>query len=79
MQVTMIRQDVILPLGEHATKYRPNMPLLGMAIAPVLKSDPGHERWANERKIYRLWLHYMDHTILSYEISRQNNDALSVF
>jgi hypothetical protein len=75
----MMRQEMILPLKDHAVKYRPDMPLLGMAVAPVQRANSRHERWQIERVAYRLWLHYMDHTILSYEISRENNDELRVF
>lgn len=77
--VTMMRRDAILPLPEHATKYRPDMPLLGMAIAPIKRTNPENERWQAERKVFRLFLHYMDHSILSYEISRENNDELRFF
>jgi hypothetical protein len=50
-----------------------------MTVSPIPKAHPDDERWENTRKVYRLFMHYYDHTILSYEISRADNDELMVF
>ncbi|KAI9732067.1 MAG: hypothetical protein M1818_007662 [Claussenomyces sp. TS43310] len=60
------RIDAILPTPEEDESIRPSCGLLGIAIAPVWlgKGKQQRSRW-------KLMLHYHDHTILSYEISRE--------
>ncbi|KAK0118933.1 hypothetical protein ONS95_007802 [Cadophora gregata] len=65
--VLMIRLDRILPPTEHEVDFRPNVPLLGMAVGPLQGKD---KDGGMQRKIWRLILHYMDHTVLSYELKR---------
>jgi hypothetical protein len=70
-----MRVDLILPFKDEETveKIRPSHCLLGMAVGPMQNerakmvargAGEGPRRW-------RLMLHYFNHTILSYEISRE--------
>jgi hypothetical protein len=62
--VTTFRLDHLLPFERHMPEIR--SPVLGLATSPV----PGAEgRW-------RLILHYMDHSILSYELWRGDTGDL---
>lgn len=73
--VVMFRLDLILPLKMHEDQYRPNVPLAGMAIAPLQASEmAGKEAWAGKR--WRLLLHYVDQTILTYELFRNEGKEL---
>ena len=72
--VVMFRVDLILPLKKHDDeRNRPDYPLLGMSVAPLRRSQnmAGPRRW-------RLLMHYCDHTILSYEIFRDDDAAVVV-
>jgi hypothetical protein len=73
--IVAMRVDLILPFKyeESTEKIRPSHGLLGMAVGPmqnermkmtVRGAGEGPRRW-------RLMLHYYNHTILSYEISRE--------
>lgn len=60
--------SAILPLQSQVDgNLRPEEPLLGMAIGPI----QGQCNSGGELKRYRLFMTYHDHTILSYEISRE--------
>ncbi|PVH88445.1 hypothetical protein DL98DRAFT_509155 [Cadophora sp. DSE1049] len=74
--VLMFRLDRILPPTEHEEEFRPSVPLLGMAVGPL----QGKDKEGNmQRNIWRLILHYMDHTVLSYELKRKGDkDGLVV-
>ncbi|KAK2628088.1 hypothetical protein QTJ16_002734 [Diplocarpon rosae] len=74
--ILMFRLDRILPLCTHEGDYRPMSQLLGMAVAPL--QGRGSPYGAAQRKIWRLVLHYMDHSVLSYELKRQEGDRLVV-
>ncbi|CAL3962288.1 unnamed protein product [Diplocarpon coronariae] len=74
--ILMFRLDLILPLCSHEGDYRPMRPLLGMAVAPLQGRGPCG---AVQRKIWRLVLHYTDHSVLSYELKRDEGDGLVVF
>jgi hypothetical protein len=75
--VVMFRLDLILPLKMHEDQFRPNVPLAGMAVAPLQASEmAGKEGWAGKR--WRLLLHYVDQTILSYELFRNEGKELVV-
>jgi hypothetical protein len=65
--VTTFRLDHLLPFKDHIQQTRP--PLVGLASSPV----PGAKgRW-------RLILHYLDHSILSYELWRgERGDLLLI-
>ncbi|KAF8866496.1 hypothetical protein BDZ45DRAFT_720071 [Acephala macrosclerotiorum] len=86
--VTM-RVELLLPLKKDEDADRPwDQPLLGMAVAPVWRGEKvveGEEwkAWRGERnvraKAWRLFLHYMDHTILTYELFRGEKEDLVVF
>jgi hypothetical protein len=66
-----MRVELILPFANEETKLkiRPSCGLLGMAVGPMqpeeqrLRGGMGPNSW-------RLMLHYYNHAILSYEISR---------
>ncbi|KAL2023449.1 hypothetical protein VTK56DRAFT_2445 [Thermocarpiscus australiensis] len=75
------RVDRVLPRqSEDEQKLRPGCPLIGIAISPV--PDP-RTRGLDLRPpkgrtppvMYRLILHYKDHTILMYDIARGLSDA----
>ncbi len=76
--VVMFRLDLILPLKQHEDLNRPARPLLGMAVAPLQASETGRrEGWASERR-WRLLMHYVDQTVLSYELFRNEGEELIV-
>jgi hypothetical protein len=65
--VVNFRLDMILPRKkEEEEGLRPNLPLYGLAVAP-LQASSGR---ASRGRRWRLILHYYDHTVLSYELSR---------
>jgi hypothetical protein len=76
--VVMFRLDLILPLKMHEDKHRPHVPLAGMAVAPLQASERvrKEEGWVDKR--WRLILHYVDQTILSYELFRNEGEELIV-
>jgi hypothetical protein len=75
--VVMFRLDLILPLKIHEDKNRPYVPLAGMAVAPLQASEAVKKgRWVGKR--WRLLLHYVDQTILSYELYRSEGEELIV-
>jgi len=78
--VVMFRLDLILPFKEDEDKARPPCPLLGMAVSPLqtdefgYEKDSGRDEGVNWPRRWRLMLHYYDHTILSYELGRDERD-----
>lgn len=88
-QVSM-RVEAVLPTDlEELEKLRPSFGLLGMAVGPVIsgtaKRSSEFAAGAPSRadaapKRFRLMLHYYDHTILSYELSRGlEGEDLTIF
>ncbi|KAJ5032591.1 uncharacterized protein L3040_009190 [Drepanopeziza brunnea f. sp. 'multigermtubi'] len=73
--VLTFRLDRILPLSIHEREFRPFKQLLGIAVAPLQGRGANGEA---QRKIWRLILHYMDHSVLSYELQRDDGDGLEV-
>ncbi|KAE8452243.1 hypothetical protein EG329_001710 [Mollisiaceae sp. DMI_Dod_QoI] len=82
-EVITMRVELILPLKKDEDSHRPVAPLMGMAVAPVWDGGRGRvvegEEWREGRKsvrarAWRLFLHYMDHTILSYELFRAEGE-----
>jgi hypothetical protein len=88
------RVDCVLPRKEEDDKkIRPVCPLIGVAISPVpsrpgrgLELRPGAEAAggggpaAPPPVVYRLMLHYKDHTILMYDVARGGEkEALLIF
>lgn len=71
------RFDQVLPFISQRAGIQPACPLLGMAVSPLQKgSDAGKiVGWARR---WRLILHYYDHTILSYELGRDEEDDLMI-
>lgn len=68
--VTMFRVDHFLPTYTHEIQgLRPSVPLMGIAVSPL----QGQQK---ERKRWRLIMHYYDHSILSYELSRDGEELL---
>lgn len=73
--VVSFRIDGFLPARESRQEhYWPRRPLLGMAAAPVQTADAlGVQRF----KRWRLFMHYYNHTIMTWELSRDaGTDAL---
>ncbi|KAK3336160.1 hypothetical protein B0T19DRAFT_436959 [Cercophora scortea] len=75
------RVDWVLPrLAEEEKKKRPWCTLHGIAMSPVPepKAD-GLNLYGRERRtspvVYRLILHYMNHTIVTYDIMRRAGEA----
>ena len=73
------RTEAIVPFhSQEKAGKRPLCPLLGMAVGPMQGNFPPkpdrHQAPASalsvETRRYRLVLHYRDHTMLSYEVSR---------
>lgn len=81
-----MRVDKILPTAseEAVGRVRPDMPLFGVAVGPVQDVEDASLRLRDGRRrpefscMYRLVLHFRDHTILSYVISRPSPDDLLV-
>ena len=83
-----MRVDWILPTAseEVKRKARPKVPLFGIAVGPVQEVEDGTLRLrlgsgklpSSFSCTYRLVLHYRDHTILSYTVSRPSPDDLKV-
>lgn len=67
------RVEWILPTKEDEEVHRRTLrPLHGMAVGPVPESDEtGKQRGASLPRRYRLMLHYQNHDILSYELTRE--------
>jgi hypothetical protein len=71
--ITMFRVEHILPTYTHEIQgFRPSVPLMGLAASPLQGQQMG------ERKRWRLIMHYTDHSILSYELSRGGDQLLEV-
>jgi hypothetical protein len=65
--VVMFRLDLILPFKVHENnKNRPVGPLVGIATAPL----------QGKAKRWRLLMHYIDHTVLSYELFRRDGELV---
>lgn len=75
--VVMFRLDLILPLKMHEDKHRPHVPLAGMAVAPLQASERVRKEGRVDKR-WRLILHYVDQTILSYELFRNEGEELIV-
>lgn len=61
----------ILPFRSQEVKnIRPEKPLLGMAISPILEQESRSPVFDGTTRRYRLLMTYYDHTVLSYEICR---------
>ena len=67
--VTLFRVDHILPTYTDEVKgLRPAVPLMGIAASPLQGQQKDRKRW-------RLIMHFYDHSILSYEISREGPET----
>jgi hypothetical protein len=73
--IVSMRVDLILPfkVEESGDKIRPSYGLLGMAVGPmqIQRTMTAARGGGEDRRRWRLMLHYYNHTILSYEISRE--------
>ncbi|KAK5013386.1 hypothetical protein LTR39_003675 [Cryomyces antarcticus] len=68
------RLERILPFhSQEKAGQRPNAPLLGVAVGPI-QGTAGEGR----TRRWRLMLHYLDYTVLSYEIGKGRDDVLGV-
>jgi len=76
--VVFCRLDAILPFEEHTVLLNPRQPLLGIAVSPL----PSSERWDARKSLrprrWRLILTYFDSSVVSYELSRKENDELLI-
>ncbi|KAM0281947.1 hypothetical protein ACHAQH_003293 [Verticillium albo-atrum] len=82
------RVDWVLPTQtDEEAERRPARPLYGVAVGPVqeggaegmlLRGPEGKITAGPGSRRYRLMLHYRDHTILSYELSRNDDDRLEI-
>ncbi|KAM0329919.1 hypothetical protein ACHAQA_004085 [Verticillium albo-atrum] len=82
------RIDWVLPTQtDEEAGRRPARPLYGVAIGPIqeggaegllLRRRQGMTPSGLSSRRYRLMLHYRDHSILSYELSRNDNDKLEI-
>lgn len=71
-------QDAILPLADQHAASHPPLPLLGIAVSPMPSSE-GLDGKKNLRpRRWRLVVTYFDSSIVSYELSRGENDELWV-
>jgi hypothetical protein len=70
--IVSFRLDAVLPTNEQLA-FRANSlnPLLGIAAAPVQAEGVTRDT----AKRWRLILHFFDHSIMSYELSRDENNA----
>lgn len=74
------RVDAVLPImteddisEDSAGPVRPDCPLLGIAASPIWQGLDSKGRPRADRRRWRLMLHYLNHTIIGYEIHRKNN------
>lgn len=83
------RVECVLPRKQDEEKnMRPECTLIGVAVSPVphrpgrgLVLRPRHKMGSDGVVIYRLMMHYKDHTILMYDIARgkEEEGALMIF
>jgi hypothetical protein len=74
--IISMRLELVLPFNsEETAKIRPNFGLLGMAVAPMWGEREQMEKIGCRPRRFRLMLHYFNHTILSYELSRNLETA----
>ena len=72
--------ECILPFNsEEAKGLRPRKPLMGMAVSPIQGQESALPQssprmGARPPRRFRLLMTYCDHTILSYEISRPDEE-----
>lgn len=78
--VVSMRLELVVPFKhEETAKTRPNFGLLGMAVGPMWGERERMEGRGLRPRRFRLMLHYLNHTILSYELSRDlETEELSV-
>ncbi|RDA89742.1 hypothetical protein CP533_1064 [Ophiocordyceps camponoti-saundersi (nom. inval.)] len=75
------RVEWILPRrSDEARRRRVPRPLHGMAVGPVQESSAETEAGAGRPKRFRLMLHYWNHDILTYEMTRvEETGKLCIF
>jgi len=76
--VVMLRLDLVLPFSQHVgfLKNKNPVPLLGIAVSPQPSSEPWDARKSTRPRRWRLMLTYFTGAVLSYELSRGENDDL---
>ncbi|ESZ99610.1 hypothetical protein SBOR_0021 [Sclerotinia borealis F-4128] len=82
--ITTFRIEALLPPrkvgGNHLPgDEEPNPPLLGLAVSPLQKGEDIELDAGDDPKKWRLIMQSYDHTIWTYELSRDVNDVLCVF
>lgn len=74
--VVMLRLDLVLPFSQHVRFLKKGDPLLGMAVSPQPSSEPWDARKSTRPRRWRLMLTYFSGAVMSYELSRGENDEL---
>ena len=74
--VVMLRLDFVLPFADQHQLLRPVEPLLGIAVSPQPSTEPRDARKNARPRRWRLILTYFNSSIVSYELSRGENDEL---
>jgi hypothetical protein len=72
------RLDAILPFEEHTKLLNSRQPLLGIAVSPLPSSEPWDARKSLRPRRWRLILTYFNSLIISYELSRKENDEILI-
>ncbi|KAB8299165.1 hypothetical protein EYC80_001268 [Monilinia laxa] len=79
--VTTFRVEDLLPPRKYGTTYLighegPKPPLLGMAVSPIQKGEGIKLNAGKHPKKWRLIMQSYDHTVWTYELSRDENNNL---
>ncbi|KAG4033427.1 hypothetical protein MFRU_005g04340 [Monilinia fructicola] len=82
--VTTFRVEDILPPRKYETIYiigheGPKPPLLGMAVSPIQEGEGIKLNAGKHPKKWRLIMQDYDHTVWTYELSRDENNNLCIF
>lgn len=76
--VLTMRLEKTLPLRMDEVEHRPRVWMLGMSVSPVWRKQKGMGELRDRAEAWRIFLHYRDHTIISYELFRDEDDDLNV-
>lgn len=70
----MFRLEYLLPFANQYCLLHPPRPLLGIAVSPQPSSEAWDARKSARPRRWRLMLTYFDSSVVSYELSRGEND-----
>lgn len=76
--VVMLRLDLVLPFIQQISVLDNDVPLLGIAVSPQPSSEPWDARKSTRPRRWRLMLTFFGGAVMSYELSRGENDELWV-